>query len=216
LRAALRLPLGWSYRKDITYEGPHGERLELHWRTDLVEVLLRGFEAKDVARTGFHGKPTPVFPDVLNAVYLCLHGAKSHWSQFRWALDIPLFLRARGLDAAEVLAAADALCLGTHVREAFHLGEKLMGMRMPLAASSTSHDAKLDAREAASLARRFLLAHLPDRDKMGTLALVIERSRLYPRPGAKLRFFAMSAFDQVLLLSGHVPNAVLLERKPRS
>jgi hypothetical protein len=200
-RAALPLPPRLTYRKDAAYAGPRGERLELHWRTDIVECLPGGLEGGPSRTVDLHGRPMPVLDDVRNAAYLCLHAAKHHWLQLRWLLDIPLFLRARGLDARELLAGARALGLERPVKEALHLGESLLGVPAP-------PEARLSLREQERLARRFLLAR-SGASKLDTLRLVLERARLYPGIARKARFLAIVLADQIALALGNLPEAEL-------
>lgn len=200
-RAALPLPAGLTYRKDAAYSGPRGERLELHWRTDMVECLPGGLKGAPTRAALLHGRPIPVLDDARNAAYLCLHAAKHHWLQLRWLLDIPLFLRARGIDARALLREAKALGLERPVREALHLAELLLEVPAP-------PEARLSPREAERLARRFLLARF-GASKRDTFRLTLERARLYPGFSRKALFLAIVLVDQAALRLGNVPEAEL-------
>jgi hypothetical protein len=126
----LGLPLRATHRKDVTYGSEAaGHVIELHWKTDLVETFLDGFDwDMGTARCEFHGAQIPVLADPYNALYLSLHAAKHHWSRFRWLLDVSLFLRNRNVPIADVLELARRHGLETIVEEALYLSRRVFGV----------------------------------------------------------------------------------------
>jgi hypothetical protein len=205
-RAALRLPLTASFQKDALYLGPRGENLELHWRTDVAECLVDDLAAIPPATASLQGHDLPVLPDALNCVYLCHHAAKHGWNRLRWLLDIPLFLKARGLNEESVLLAASANGTDLVVREALHLAHALLG---------TGQQRKfLNPQEEIRMMRRFLKV-TQGIGPVNKVRSTWEQRHLYPGLRHKLTFFGIVLLNSLLPLLGYKPRSVVLSRSPR-
>ncbi|OGT32043.1 MAG: hypothetical protein A3E87_10890 [Gammaproteobacteria bacterium RIFCSPHIGHO2_12_FULL_35_23] len=109
-------------RKDIIYRKENFKpRLELHWKTCPVEMIVNSPYFNWSTHTSFcliNNEALPVLSNYYNCLYLCLHAAKHHWSQLKWLIDIELFIQTQQLDWNQLLALAKQHALENVVEEA--------------------------------------------------------------------------------------------------
>ncbi len=191
---AFGLSVRRTHRKDVTYvHPPSGVFVEMHWKTDLVEVSLEGFDWKrDVSICRFHGADVPVFPEDRDFLYLCLHAAKHHWARFRWLLDVAVMLRRPGFDPGVALALAERYGLGGVVEEALWMSQRVFGVE---AAPAPGRALEVAGRRAEErfLADRF--AFKPLRPLIRTW----HGAKIYPRLGQRVTFWRVWLTEWVLV-----------------
>jgi hypothetical protein len=93
--------------KDLTYRHPVSNvEIELHWGTTITHQF--GFRLEDVGALDccplIKGQTVPILSPEYNFVYLCIHGAVSHWSRLQWLLDVAFFYQKVPLVWEKVIA----------------------------------------------------------------------------------------------------------------
>jgi hypothetical protein len=190
-------------KKDVIYrraDRPHP--IELHTRTHDLELLFeRGESLESVIRPqAFHGEAMPVLADVPNAIYLALHGAKHHWSSFRWLMDLAVLFPQKELSWATTMVRAQELHLEKPLREAAFLLYELFGIEnvaLP----------KLSTREIVQLGRGFDWARDSNRSRWARFCLACYRSLLVSGFWRRCRMW--------FFLTRSLPRSSVLRRLPR-
>lgn len=119
--------------KDLSYR--HRKfpiQIELHWRTAITCNFGFNFETIESYRQMILIGSMDVFilSNEYNFVYLCIHGAISHWRRLKWLLDIAVFVQKQSLSWEEVQAIAIYHHAGRCVFEACQLLAEL-GLVLP-------------------------------------------------------------------------------------
>lgn len=187
-------PLYFLRRKDQSYgKKGVGGTVELHWRTDEVETLIKDslFDwSEHVMTVPIQGRAMPVLADAHACLYLCLHAAKHDWSRLGWLLDIPRFMRKRGVSQDALLSLATRHGLRQPVLEAFALSDRFLGTAWAGAELGFSE------RSSLRVARRIRTIHSIRSPKLLTLLLTFQKGRLYSSLGDRLRFWFLFALNQ--------------------
>jgi hypothetical protein len=96
--------------KDLTYR--HSKfliEIELHWRTTITRNF--GFDFADIEAyrqtISIENKDLFVLKNEYNFVYLCIHGAISHWRRLKWLVDIAVFSQKQTFSWEEMLKIAE-------------------------------------------------------------------------------------------------------------
>ncbi len=113
-------------QKDAIYTHPkYSFRVELHWKTELIECILSkkdDFWYKNTIKScAFQGINLPVFPDMLNVIYLCFHASKHSWLRAHWLTDIVIFIKKQNIKLGDLLIFSAKYKLQNLVKEAFFL-----------------------------------------------------------------------------------------------
>jgi hypothetical protein len=205
-RSATGIPLRWTFHKDTAYLKKDAPYIELHWRTDATETLMvpRRFDwSAGVTISEFQGESIPVFEDYRNCLYLCLHAAKHDWERIQWLVDIPLFIRVRGLDPERLFEEAERHGLRQVVEEALFLSATLLDEDWGTGLLTLKR--VLDGNSPGRVMRRFLWSHGPSLGKAKFVLLLLERSRIYPGILNKFKFLGILLLHWALLRIGNKP-----------
>ena len=102
-------PLIMTALKDLTYiHSTDRTEIELHWGTTIVHQF--GFKLKDTKglthNASIQQQTIPVLDNEHNFVYLCIHGASSHWQRIQWLLDLAYFYKKIPLSWSTVIRLA--------------------------------------------------------------------------------------------------------------
>lgn len=110
--------------KDLSFTGPSGHLVELHWRLTHTKALLNGLESRLERRSVMVAGAAELqtMGDAQTVLYLCVHGGAHHWMRLKWLAELAAFLnhlapaeRAHILEtlakAPEWTAVASALAL---------------------------------------------------------------------------------------------------------
>lgn len=81
---------------DLTMINDSGVNVELHWRLfsdeymiDFDEIML----LKNLHSIKIQAQNIKTFPNEVNLIYLCIHGAKHNWERIEWLVDIMKFIK---------------------------------------------------------------------------------------------------------------------------
>jgi hypothetical protein len=134
---------------------PPPVRVELLWR---LEGIVRQTDAwaRD-NRQELAGHSIRILPPAVNALYLCVHGARHGWCQLFWLLDAALLLRDNHLDWQEILRLARESGNERAVLQAARLASQLLGIAVPAALRPTRAEERTVARLAAEACRQIML-----------------------------------------------------------
>ena len=96
--------------KDLIYRHPKFSiEIELHWRTTITRNF--GFDFADIEAyrqtITLENKDLFVLKNEYNFVYLCIHGAISHWRRLKWLVDIAVFSQKQTFSWEEMLKIAE-------------------------------------------------------------------------------------------------------------
>lgn len=115
------------FSNELSWYHPDRGSLDLHWRL-FKNSWLFPFDPWSHRSTVVHnGTRIGILEPEVDLLYLATHGAKHAWSRMKWLLDLPMLIRAEGLDLAVLAELARRSGLDAVVGSALRLSACYLG-----------------------------------------------------------------------------------------
>lgn len=188
---------------EFEYSSPDSRlRVELMWRLEGVSDRLDIWTSPD--RLELNGHSFHLLPPELNALYLCVHGARHGWCRLFWLLDVALLLRRDEIDWEKTLALARAHGAERSVLQAGRLARRLFAATLPAAFRSSPAEARIVAGLSAEACRQIALKPEDENGTIEWFRQLLYRLRLSRGARARLavlqpHFVSLSSWKMVRL-----------------